>query len=54
MRIAEKKSKTKKRLEMEEIHGRNGGMDTERKRQKFWCAKGTAPHMDKYGQVHIF
>ncbi|OAK99529.1 hypothetical protein IQ06DRAFT_317593 [Phaeosphaeriaceae sp. SRC1lsM3a] len=54
MRIAEKKPKSKKRLDMEEIHGMHGGMDTERRRDRFWVAAGEAPHVDKYGRVSIY
>lgn len=54
MRIAEKKPKSKKGVEMEEIHSREGGVDTKRKHQRFWVMKGEAPYVDEYGRVSVF
>lgn len=54
MRIAEKKPKSKKRVEMEEIHSREGGVDTKRRHQRFWVMKGEAPYVDEYGRVSVF
>jgi hypothetical protein len=42
------------RLEMEEIHGKHGGMDTERRQDNFLVKAGEAPHIDKYGVVSFY
>ena len=52
LRIAEKKPKSKKRLEMEEIYSMEGGMDTGRK-HKYIVPVGTAPYIDQYGRVNV-
>ena len=49
LRIKEGKPKSKKRVEMEGVHGLVG-MDTERKRNRILCRAGERPVMDKYGQ----
>lgn len=54
MGVAEKKPKSKKRLDMEEIHSIHGGMDTDRRHEYFTVMAGTAPHMDKYGRVNVY
>jgi hypothetical protein len=54
MRIAEKKPKSEKRLEMEEIHGMHGGMDTKRRREKYIVKAGTTPYMDSYGKLNVY
>lgn len=54
MRIAEKKPKSKMRLEMEEIHGKDGGMNTKTRRDRFLVIRGEEPHMDKYGRVDFY
>jgi hypothetical protein len=51
LRIKEGKPKGKKRVEMEGVHV--GGMDTERRRDRFWCAPGERPAMDRLGRVEM-
>lgn len=50
LRIAEKKPKSQKRLEMEEIHCIQGGVDTGRPR-KYIVPVGKRPYVDQYGQT---
>ena len=54
MRIAEKNLKSKKILEMEEIHIIHGGVDTERRHENFTVLAGTAPHVDRCGRVNVY
>ncbi|KAG9203227.1 hypothetical protein G6514_003146 [Epicoccum nigrum] len=54
MRIAEKKPKSKKRLEMEGIYSKEGGVDTKSRHEYFTILKGQRAHLDPYGRVDIF
>ena len=54
MRIAEKTPKSKKRLEMEEIHGMHHGRNTKRRQDHFYVLAGKAPCIDGYGCVGIY
>ncbi|KZM19981.1 uncharacterized protein EKO05_0003359 [Ascochyta rabiei] len=53
LRIAEGKPKSKKRLEMEDIHCMHGGMDRNRP-QKYVVAVGSTPYVDEYGRVRVY
>ncbi|KAH8708518.1 hypothetical protein GQ44DRAFT_627815 [Phaeosphaeriaceae sp. PMI808] len=52
LRIKEKKPKSKKRLEMEEIHG-GTGMDTKKSQQWVICGPNERPYVDSYGKMSI-
>jgi hypothetical protein len=41
------------REEMEDIYEAEGGMDLERKREKYVCSVNHTPVMDKYGQIRV-
>ncbi|ORY09173.1 hypothetical protein BCR34DRAFT_568903 [Clohesyomyces aquaticus] len=49
LRVKEGKPKSKKRLDMEMIHGPSGGMDTERTHDRILCRSDMVPVMDQYG-----
>lgn len=53
LRIAEKKPKSKKRLEMEGIYSKEGGVDTTSRHQYFSVLEGQRPYVDPYGRVNI-
>lgn len=53
LRIAEKKPKSKKRLEMEDIYSKEGGVDTTSRHQYFSVLEGQRPYVDPYGRVNI-
>lgn len=53
LRIKEGKPESKKRLEMEEIHGKEGGIETEHRMDRFTCLAHERPRIDKYGRVTI-
>ena len=53
LRIKEGNPKSKHRLEMEKIHGRQG-FDTERGSNRgYWCRPGERPHVDQFGRVNF-
>jgi hypothetical protein len=54
LRIKEGKPKGKKRLEMEELHGARGGLDTERLMNRFICGRNERPGIDSMGRIHFF
>jgi hypothetical protein len=51
LRVKEGKPKTKKRQEMEKMHAKDGGLDTERSHEKIWCMAGDSWHNDAYGRL---
>ncbi|KAJ4350804.1 hypothetical protein N0V95_004417 [Ascochyta clinopodiicola] len=53
LRIAQGKPKSKKRLEMEDIHCIYGGMDRSRSR-KYVVSAGHTPYVDEYGRVSVY
>lgn len=53
LRIKEKKPKSNKRLEMEEVHWISGGLDTKRRREKVVCRPCDVPYLDSLGTVRI-
>jgi hypothetical protein len=52
-RIKEGKPKGKKRLEMEAIWAKEGGMTTDRRRDSVWAPADASVSQDKYGRIHI-
>jgi hypothetical protein len=51
LRIKEGKSKSKKRQEMEETHGKSGGINIERMQVRLLCRAGDSWHNDSYGRA---
>jgi hypothetical protein len=53
LRLKNKKPKSKKRQEMEEIWGREGGMERCRQPQRVWARADESWTIDSYGRNHI-
>ncbi|KAF2656242.1 hypothetical protein K491DRAFT_692261 [Lophiostoma macrostomum CBS 122681] len=53
LRLQEGKPKSKKRQEMEQVWSREGGMDTERKRDRVWAHVSDHVSQDKYGRLNV-
>lgn len=54
-RLKEGKAKSKKREEMEKVHGKDGvWTDHPFDSTHFWCKGNERPHVDKYGLVDFF
>jgi hypothetical protein len=51
LRIKEGKPKSKKRQQMEELHAKSGGLETERMQDRLLCRAGDAWHIDAYGRA---
>jgi hypothetical protein len=51
LRIKEGKPKSKKRREMEEIHAKDGGLDTKRMQDRLLTLAGDHWHHDAYGRT---
>ncbi|KAF1842934.1 uncharacterized protein K460DRAFT_367871 [Cucurbitaria berberidis CBS 394.84] len=51
LRIKEGKPKSKKRTEMEDIHAKDGGMETKRLMNYTLCTSDKRPVMDSYGRL---
>ena len=52
-RVKEGKPKSKKREEMEAIWAKEGGMDTDRRRDRILAPADANVSQDQYGRIHV-